>query len=196
VSTEGKPGGEERYYPCDPDKGKALFASIGRDTASAVMTCESRLLQETARYLADISARDGVATTIESGPTDNPFDIAIRFVPSSDPLLPYALFAAVLEMNDQNGLLEASRRMTRPGWDDADRGTRFEDTATQRRFFSRAEETLFETGGFFPLFRPVVTAVTGDMIKDICFDFYGYPRLDRVVKFGRSLPAGISGGKK
>jgi hypothetical protein len=93
--------------------------------------------------------------------------------------------------------LESSRRLKRPGWDDADRGTRFADTATQRRFFLRAEETLFETGGFFPLFRPIVTAVTSDMTFGIGFDLYGYPVLDKIVKFGRvTSSASGSGGKK
>jgi hypothetical protein len=178
------PDDDKRYYPFDPAKGKSLQSSIDKDIKSISMAYDQPLLYETARYLADMAAREEISTVIDQYTFGAKFDLRLAFLPASDSALPFALLAAVLELNDQNGYLPADKRLNRPGWDDADRGTRFSDPQRSNYFYSLAEEVLFQTGGFFPLFRPNMFAVTGDRLRGLQFDYYGFPKLDQLVKFG------------
>ena len=173
----------ERYYPYDFSKGKMLHRSIRTGIDQIKVVYDYPLLTETARYLADISAREGLSADMERYAPGNEYDIRIAFLPASDDIVPFALFAAVLELNDQNAMIPSERQLDQPGWDDCDRGSRLRERANRNKFFRRAEETVVETCGCFTLFRPHVFAIAGPNVRNIGFDFYGYPVLNKIVKF-------------
>jgi len=181
---------DERFYPFDFLAGRRLFRSIDPDIDTVRLIYDHSLLYETARYLADIVAREGMTAPVYRQAPETGFDIRLTFLPASDSIMPFALFAGVLEFNDQNSLLPANRRYDSPGWQDTDAGSRLYDVSNRAAFFARAEQTLFQDGGFFPLYRPRIFAVTHDNTKNIDFDFYGYPVIDKVIKL---LPQAVSG---
>lgn len=187
--------GNKRYYPYDILKGKTLLSSIDRKVDSALLVYDDPLLYRTADYLADVAAREGMTATNRKYIPGMLFDIRAALLPASDDIMPYALFAAVLELNDQNSSLPSDRRLVRPGWDDIDRGSRLYEEKNRSNFFSRAEDVLFEEAGFFPLYRPYVYAVPSAGVAGCEFDFYGYPIFDHVRKLAVGA-ADSSGGSE
>jgi len=189
-AAEDLPG--SRYYPFDILKGKQLFGSIQSDIDSALLAYDHPLLYNTVDYLADIAAREGMTATNRRYFSDFAFDVRVAFFPSSDHIMPFSLFSAILELNDQNSALPSEDRLDRPGWDDAGRGSQMYDIRNRRTFFSRAEETLFSEAGFFPLYRPYIYAVPASGVGGFAFDFYGYPVLHDIRKLrrGSSGPSG------
>jgi hypothetical protein len=173
----------ERYYPYDFSKGKALHRSIRTGIDQIKVAYDYPLLMEAARYVADIPAREGLSADMERYAPGDEYDVRIAFLPASDDIVPFALFAAVLELNDQNAMIPSERQLDRLGWDDCDRGSRLRERANRNKFFRRAEEIVVETCACFPLFRPHVFAVTAPSVRNIGFDFYGYPALNKIVKF-------------
>jgi len=184
-----------RYYPYDILKGRSLFGSITRSVDSVVIAYEDPILAKAAEYFADIVAREGMKATCTPYLPGLVYDVRVAFLPASDEIMPLALIAAVLELNDQNIYLPAGRRLSRPGWDDLDGGSRFYEPKNRVTFFNRAEETVFQEGGFFPLFQPYLYALAARNVSGIVFDSYGYPRLDKLVKFAAPVEAGRSRGK-
>ena len=185
TSTADQPG--DRLYPFDFLAGRKLHASINSPSDTARLEYSDAMLYETARYLADVVAREGMTAPINRLSFGNKYDIRLMFFPASDRIMPFALYAAVLELNDQNGMLPASDQLDRPGWQDLAAGSSLRDIRNRDNFFIRAEETVVQDGGFFPLFRPYLYAVSHDNVKGLDFDFYGYPVLEKVIKFsGRS----------
>ncbi len=184
-----------RYYPYDFLKGRTLLSSIDRKVDSALLAYDNPLLYHTVDYIADVAAREGMTATSRRYVPGIPFDIRAAFLPASDDIMPFALFAAVLELNDQNSALPPDRQRVRPGWDDIDRGSRLYETRNRTTFFSRAEDVLFEEAGFFPLFRPYVYAVPSAGVTGFDFDFYGYPILGQVRKLA-GHPGDTSGGSE
>jgi hypothetical protein len=181
VRSSGKDD-QQRYYTFDFFKGKQLHGALRLSASNVRIAYDDYLLYDATRYLADIVAREGMTASPERFGAGRPFDIRLAFLPSSDSIMPFALYAAVLELNDQNQLLPAEKRMARPGWQDIDNASRQAAVADQNPYLARAEETLFAEAGFFPLFRPCVYAVTGAGIANIAFDFYGFPVIGRVAK--------------
>ncbi len=185
----------QRYYPYDILKGKTLLSSIDQNVDSALLAYDSPLLYHTVDYIADVAAREGMTATSRRYVPGIPFDIRAAFLPASDNIMPFALFAAVLEWNDQNSTLPPDQRRVRPGWDDIDRGSRLYEAKNRTTFFSRAQEVLFQDAGFFPLFRPYVYAVPAAGVSGFDFNFYGYPIFDQVRKRA-GQPEDISGGSE
>lgn len=184
-----------RYYAYDIIKGKTLLSSIDRKVDSVLLAYDSPLLYHTIDYIADVAAREGITGTTRRFVPGIPFDIRAAFLPASDDIMPFALFAAVLELNDQNSALPPDRQRVRPGWDDIDRGSRLYEAKNRTTFFSRAEEVLFQDAGFFPLYRPYIYAVPSASVTGFDFDYYGYPILDQVRK-RNSQPEETSGGSQ
>ena len=168
---------------------------MNRHIDSVLLVYDSPLLYHTADYVADVAAREGMVAMSRRYFPGMPFDIRAAFLPASDDIMPFALFAAVLELNDQNSSLAPDRRMVRPGWDDVDRGSRLYETKNRTTFFSRAADVLYEEAGFFPLYRPYIYAVPSAGVSGFDFDFYGYPILTQVSKLagGMTDPSGGSG---
>jgi len=179
--------GRDRFYPFDFLGGRKLHSSLRSDADTALLAYDHSLLYETARYLADIVAREGMTAPISRRSYDERFDIRLAFFPASDKIMPFALIAAVLEFNDQNQFLPPERRFDRPGWQDMGSGSRLNEVKNRNTFFVRAEETVVQDGGFFPLYRPYIYAVSAGKIRGLDFDFYGYPILDKTVKFDESI---------
>jgi hypothetical protein len=177
----------ERYYTYNCIAGNRLQSSIRSSSKTALMVYDQSILYETARYFADIIARRDMTAPIKRHTADSKSDIRLTFFPASDEIMPFALIAAVLELNDQNSFLPADRRLDRPGWGDTDRGSRLHEIRNRNNFFARAEETIIQEGGFFPLFRPYIYAVSKANIKDLGFDFYGYPVVEKVVKLTEAI---------
>jgi hypothetical protein len=151
-------------------------------------------LYETARYMADIVAREGMTAPVKRWRQNGGYDIRLTFFPSSDRIMPFALFAAVLEFNDQNRILPVDQQFDRPGWQDIGNGSRNYEIRNRNNFFVRAEEKVVQDAGFFPLFRPCIYAVTRANVKGLDFDFYGYSLLEKTVKFSDSIPENESVG--
>jgi len=172
----------KRYYPYDILKGKTLLSSIDQTIDSALMVYDNPILYHTIDFIADVAAREGMTATTRRYVPGVPFDIRAASLPASDDIMPFALFAAVLELNDQNSMLPPGRQYSRPGWDDIDRGSRLYEKKNRTTFFSRAEDVLFEDYGFFPLYRPYVYAVPSPGVSGFDFDFYGFPVLDDIKK--------------
>ena len=164
-----------------------LQRSLSPENTRAAFCFDRTSLRDMTRYLADIAAREGWQADLSryENPTD--FDIRVAMFPASDEIMPFALFAAVLEMNDINRGLPEGRRLDRPGWVDCDRGSRLKETVYRINFFKDAEETVIEEGGFFPLFRPYIYAVSNSGVKNLEFDFYGYPCLNRIYQM-KTIP--------
>lgn len=193
--VRASPEENSRYYPFDILGGKRLHASIRSAADSARLVYDHPLLYGSAEYLADIVAREGMRATHYRYIPGNGYDIRAAFFPASDIEMPFALIAAVIELNDQNAALPPQDRLDHPGWQDTNRGSHMKELRNRLTFFVRAEETVFEQGGFFPLFRPYVYAVPGLRAKGMAFDFYGYPKVDGIAKFTGevSRPGGESG---
>ncbi len=184
-----------RFYPFDFLAGRRLHSSIRSTTDTAHLVYSQVLLYETARYLADVVAREGMTAPVNRQGFGGEYDIQLAFLPASDNIMPFALYAAVLEFNDQNGMLPVDERFDRPGWQAMASGSSLREIKNRNNFFIRAEETVVQDGGFFPLFRPYIYAVSYDNVKGLDFDFYGYPDLEKIVKFSaRSQDAGAEGG--
>jgi len=177
---------ERPYYPYDDHKGRQLQQSISQPAERITVTYDNELLSETARYVADIAAREGLGADVRKREANYPFDIRIAFVPASDSILPLALLTSVLEVNDQDAHLPADRRLNRPGWSAADRGSQLYQIKNRNTFFRQAEDVLVNECGCFPLFRPHIFAVTAQDVKHLSFDFYGYPVLKNIIKFTAS----------
>jgi hypothetical protein len=141
----------ERFYPFDFLKGRKLHASLHSSSDTAHLVYDHSLLYETARYLADIVAREGMMAPVMRWAFDGNYDIRLTFMPASDRIVPFALIAAVLEFNDQNSSLPPEDQYNRPGWQDTDQGSRLREIKNRNNFFARAEETVIQEGGFFPL---------------------------------------------
>lgn len=179
--------GNDRFYPFDFLGGRKLHSSIRSGLDTAIMVYDHGLLYETAHYLADIVAREGMTAPISRRGYDEPFDIRLAFFPASDKIMPFSLIAAVLEFNDQNQTLPSERRFDRPGWQELGNGSQFYEIKNRNNFFSRAEETVIQDGGFFPLYRPYIYAVSAGKVTGLGFDFYGCPVLDKMVKFSETI---------
>jgi hypothetical protein len=190
--TSGTNETEPRFYPFDFLAGRRLHESIRSKTDSALIVYDDTPLYETARYLADIVAREGMSAPIKRQSFEGPFDIRLMFYPASDRVMPFALVAAVLELNDQNRYLPPGRRMDRPAWQELGQGSSLSEIRNRDNFFAKAEETVVQDGGFFPLFRPYIYAVGGADIRGLIFDFYGYPELDRMIKFSDKISETVS----
>lgn len=172
----------KRFYPFDLDKGRRLQQSIGNAGTPAIFCYDNINLRETARYLADIVAREGWQANIVRYRPQTNYDVNVAFFPASDQTMPFALMAATLEMNDLNRRLPEERQLNRPGWADCDRGSRLREVDNRLKFFRAAEEAVHNEGGFFPLFRPYIYAVSNANTKNLRFNFYGYPDLNRIYK--------------
>ena len=173
----------QRYYPFDFLSGRKLQEAIRTPVDTVRIRYDQTLLYETARYMADIAAREGTTASLNRRPADYRYDIRLAFFPPSDEIMPFALIAAVLELNDQALHLTSEYRLSRSGWEEIDWGSQLNEAVNRNRFFARAEEIIVEDAAFFPLFRPYVYAVSRSGIRGLGFDFYGFPRFDGLVKF-------------
>lgn len=185
--SEHDNNGDQKYYSFDPDKGRALLRGIGTGGGRFLTTYDHTLLYKTARYLADLAAREKRFGEIEpydgrAGNPDQTYDLRLAFFPASDKIIPFGLYAAVLELNDQNRYLPRDLKLDRPGWSDALRGSGLTKVENRGNYFARAEEALIEDGCFYPLYRPFVYAVTGPALANIRFDHFGYPLLSHARK--------------
>jgi hypothetical protein len=185
---------DKRAYPFNFLDGKRLHSNIPVLDSKVTLAYDHPLLFELSRYLADIAAREGTASILETYSFGKQFDIRLAFLPASDNMIPFALFAAVLELNDQNSYLSAEDQLDRPAWPECDMGSRFNDPRNRNNFFSRAEDKMFEDGAFFPLCRPYIYSVSQEHLKGLAFDFYGHPILEKAVKFA-GLSHTSSGGR-
>lgn len=170
-----------RHYSFDHLKGSKLQRNVTVPAQPMHMVYDDPLLSKMSDYFADMAAREGMRTVIDDKRTG--FDIRIAELPSSDSIMPFGLIAVVLELNDQNALLPPGRKMNQSGWYEIDRGSRLERAESRNNFFEDAEEIVVEEYGAFPLFRPVIFIVTDDNLKNLRFDFYGYPKLSGAVKY-------------
>jgi len=177
----------ERYFEFDFIKGKNLHKTLRLETTQITAAYDETLLTECTRYFADITAREGISAEIVSrGRSDN-YAFHLAFVPSSDSILPLALIACVLDLNDQNSKLDTSQQREKPGWVELAAGTTLYETRYRNNYFRQAVDTVVQEFGCFPLFRPEIFAVGGRSIKNIDFDFYGFPHLDHIIKLETPL---------
>ncbi|MEZ5357909.1 MAG: ABC transporter substrate-binding protein [Candidatus Zixiibacteriota bacterium] len=173
----------QRYYPFNFADGTTLQGTVRNQVTRIRMLYDDDLLYETGRYLADIVAREGCKSDLAEYTFGQNFDIRLTFIPASDDILPLSLISAVLELNDQNSQLPASRRLQNPGWNELGTGFSFIESENRERFYARADNTVFEDGSFFPLFRPWVYSIATQGVRGLGFDFYGFPDVNHAVKF-------------
>ena len=175
-----------RYYPFDFLKGKALHQSIGASFTTINLVYDDGLLYETAQYVADIAAREGCRTLLDQYTIGKPYDVRLAFFPASDDVTPFALISAVLELNYQNSTLPSNKKKDNPGWANLGQGSTMFDIDNRNRLFYRADNEVIEGGNFFPLFRPWVFGVGSKQMAGLAFDFYGYPDLSKIAVFTSS----------
>ena len=167
-------------------------AVIPQNGSKGVMIAyDDPLLKGTADYLADRMRADGLTAMTEK--TATAFDVRLSLFPASDDRVPFALIAAVLELNDQDASLPADRRLNRPGWNDLDRALRAQDPGEWGRFLKSAEDAITGRCRSFSLFRATILAVAGERLKNLAFDSQGYPVLQNLLKL---KPSGAQRGGK
>lgn len=171
-----------RVIPFDTARARALVSVLPVPASSLIIAYDDRHLMETAQFLSDMASAMGIPDSVYRYSPDFTPDIRLVFIPSPECEFPFGLFAVVMNLNDQNGLLPSGDRMENPAWKETDLACRSGLPTDQDNALAQVEKKLVGTFGAFPLFRPLIQIVTDPQVKNIQFDGYGYPNFEKTIK--------------
>ncbi len=178
-----------RFYDYDPEKGRSLLKALGKKPKEISIAVSEAALIETANYFIDILNRDRIKCRLEED-RDKDHDLYMDFVPLSEndraASLKYivsVISADTVSGEPVNTILKIIDNYIRQG--DA-----LTDAVSANYFYDRAERSLIDDLGVFPLFRSTIYMTAYDYIRNFDYDMYINNRFDMIGRI--SLPGGAS----
>jgi len=153
-----------RHLDYDPSKGKSLLRSLTDFNNQIDIAPSRKSLIKLSDYFEDILARDKINIT---NATD---DIILAYIPinSENPGAGLdSIFNIMLRAAPLNGDVEENLAIVE---NYIDNGHRAIDSAQSRSYYSKAEKSLIEDFGVFPIYRPVIYFAVSPKIKTPDYD--------------------------
>lgn len=178
-----------RFYDYDPEKGRNLLKALGKKPKEISIAVSEAALIGTANYFIDILNRDRIKCRLEED-RDKDHDLYMDFVPLSETdraaslrYIVSVISADTVSGEPVNTTLKIIDNYIRQG--DA-----LTDAGSAAYYYDRAERSLIDDLGVFPLFRSTIYMTAYDYIRNFNYDMYINSRFDLIGRIG--LPEGAS----
>ena len=170
-----------RFYDYDPEKGRDLLKALKKKPKEISIAVSEPTLIKTANYFVDILNRDRIKCRFEKD-RDNYHDIYLDLVPLSedDPAGSLRYIVRVLSADTLSG--EPVNTVIRIIDNYIKQGDKISDVAKAAYYYDRAERSLIDDLGVFPLFRPIVYMTSYRYLSNFNYDMYISDRLDEVTR--------------
>ncbi|MEW5923070.1 MAG: hypothetical protein AB1746_03700 [Candidatus Zixiibacteriota bacterium] len=168
-----------RFYEYNPERGRKLLNALDKKPKEIAIAVSERTLYKTANYFIDVLNRDRMKCRLEKDRNKN-HDIYLDFVTISedDPVTSLRYIVNVIAADTSAGdpvntVLRIIDNYIRRG--DAMMGTN--ETAY---YYNRAERSLVDDLGVFPLYRPTIYMTSYKYITGFTYDMYINSRFDEI----------------